>query len=121
MRLTYKLHKKIIKLDEHNAEEIKAFIDVIMYMGMHVLPGTSDYWSSFPELRLDTVANIMPNKRVFTNLQCLYCNDNIKAVPQGAVGYNKLHKLCPLIDSLNVSFMNTYEPANVQSIDEKIV
>lgn len=92
-----------------------------MYMGIHVLPGTSDYWSSFPELRLDTVANIMPSKRFFKILQCLHCNDNTKVVPRGAVGYDKLHKLRPLIDSLNVSFMNTYEPANVQSIDEKMV
>lgn len=48
----YASQKNIPNWKNTNAEEIKAFIAAIMYMGIHVLPGTSDYWSSFPELRV---------------------------------------------------------------------
>ena len=46
-----------------NVAEMKAFFDMHLVMGYHVLPALRDYWSTDPDLGVPYIANVMSSKR----------------------------------------------------------
>jgi hypothetical protein len=102
-------------------EEIKAFFGLLIIMGIHLLPHLSNYWSSDPILGIEAVSKVMTLKRYKKLVETLHLNDNYLAVPKGEKAYDKLHKLRPLIDALNESSLNAYQPSNRLSVDESMI
>ncbi|XP_006872930.1 PREDICTED: piggyBac transposable element-derived protein 4-like [Chrysochloris asiatica] len=104
-----------------SVEEIKAFIAVHILMGIHVLPELRHYWSSDPLLGLSSVPDFMTKARFKKLTENIHCNDNSKAVPKGEPGYDRLHKLRPIINALNSRLKEVYMPSSVMAIDESMV
>ena len=67
-------------------------------MDIHMLPELRHYWSSD---NLLAVANLVTKTGFKKLTENIHCNDNTKAVSRGEAGYNRLHKLWPVIDALN--------------------
>jgi hypothetical protein len=51
----------------------------------------------------------------------IHCNDNTKAMPRGEAGYDRLHKLRPVIDALNSRLKEVYIASSVVAVDEGMV
>ncbi|CAH1962172.1 unnamed protein product [Acanthoscelides obtectus] len=78
-------------------EEIKVLIGVMIIMGIHQLPHLGNYWSSDPFFTVSPVAQVMPSKRYKKLIENIHVNDNTKVIPKHESGYDKLHKVGPLI------------------------
>ena len=92
------------------ADEIKLFIGMLLVMGIHRLPEVSDYWSKNPLLGVSSISKCMPILRFKSLLRCLHLNDNSTAARRGEEGYDKLHKIRPLLDTVRQNSLNMYRP-----------
>lgn len=104
-------------------EEVRVFIGICIYMGIHRLPSTDHYWSTDPALRVDVIADTMPIKRFKKIVENIHLNDNSTQVPRSDKAYDKLHKIRPIVDMLNsvISNTNIYKPSSYISVDESMV
>lgn len=104
-------------------EEVRVFIGICIFMGIHRLPSTDHYWSSDPALRVDVIADTMPAKRFKKIVENIHLNDNATQVPRSDPAYDKLHKIRPIVDMLNSVISNTkiYKPSSFVSVDESMV
>ena len=98
------------------------FLGVIIAMGVHLLPILADYWSSDSLLGVPGICLGMPIDRFKALLHYMHINDNSKAVPRNQQGYDRLHKIRPMIERLQQTTWRTcYNPPREQSIDEAMV
>ena len=98
-----------------DANEIKAFLDITILMGMHRLPAMRDYWSCDSELGVPFVTNIMTVGRFEFIRKLLHFNNDEKE------NCDRAHKLRPVIDHFNSAFLKAVGPSKHQSIDEHMV
>ncbi|XP_037042056.1 piggyBac transposable element-derived protein 4-like [Bradysia coprophila] len=103
------------------AEEMKAFIGCLIVMGIHQLPALKHYWSSDPFLHVESVASVMTASRFKKIVENLHCNDNKVQPPKSDPNYDKLHKVKPLLESLNENVRKVYQPSAVVTIDESMI
>ena len=102
-------------------DEIKTFTAIHILMDIHTLPELRHYWSSDNLLGVPAVANLITKTRFKKLTEKIHCNDNTKAVPRGEAGYDRLHKLRPVIDALNSHLKEVYIPSSVMAVDESMV
>lgn len=113
--------RKIRNWVDTSQEEIRAFFGMLIIMGIHQLPHLCNYWSSDPILGVESVSKIMSLKRFKKLVEALHLNDNLEAKPKGMSGYDKLHKVRPLVKSLNENCSKTYHHSNRLSVDESMI
>lgn len=101
--------------------EIKALLGVMIIMGVHRLPHLSNYWSSDPYLYVSSVAQTMTSKRYKKLIENLHLNDNTTAVEKNEVGYDKLHKVRPLMDRLRIKILSCYNHSSCLAVDESMI
>lgn len=77
-------------------------------MGIQKLPSISCYWSSDPCLSVNFIVEVMMSKRFQKLLKSIHLNNNSLALPTSDKNYDKLHKLTPLIDNLNLNIFYHY-------------
>ena len=92
-------------------------------MGVHRLPQLEDYWSSHPLLGAEGIIAGMSYRRfrVLRVLSCLHLVDNSTAVRRVDTGFDKLHKIRPLLDIIQLNIKSSYNPHREVSIDEAMV
>jgi len=90
-------------------------------IGIHTLPELRHYCSSDNLLGVPAVANLITKTRFKKLTGNIHCNDNTKAVPRVEAGYDRLHKLRPIIDVLNCRLKEMYIPSSVMAVDESMV
>lgn len=104
-----------------NATEIKAYLGMIIMMGLHPLSELELYWSSDPFYHNPIIAAVMPCKRFKKLTENLHLSDRATEVPRTHSGYDKLCKIRPIMDILNKSFQENCIGTHMQSIDESMV
>ena len=87
-------------------------------MGVVSMPSKRMYLMQYT--RYPLIADIMSRNRFDTLLKYLHFNDNASMVPFGQEGYDKLHKVRPLIEAVKRKFLEI-PPSEHQSIDEQMV
>lgn len=99
-------------------EELKAFIGINFVMGYNRLPSWKDYWSTSNDLGVKIISDAMSRKR-FDDILCfLHINNNNAKTSDNK---DKLFKLRPLLDSINIRFMELYKVTREVSVDESMV
>jgi len=63
----------------------------------------------------------MPRNRFDELVSILHFNNNTIAIPDGQDGYNRLHKIQPIIDHFRGKFTETVVPETHQAIDEMMI
>ncbi|XP_022819113.1 uncharacterized protein LOC111351421 [Spodoptera litura] len=101
--------------------DIRAFIGIIIIMGIHVLPSIDLYWSSDPLFRVNEVAEVLICKRFKKFLENLHLNDNTQTPSKSSPDYDKLYKVRPLLEMLNTASNNEAKTSTSQSIDEAMI
>ncbi|XP_049774068.1 piggyBac transposable element-derived protein 4-like [Schistocerca cancellata] len=106
---------------ELTVQELKAFLGMIIVMGIHQLPEAAIYWSSDPYLNVNAVSNVMTLARYKKIMENLHCNDNLFQPATNDPGYDKLYKIRPLISALNKNCLKVYHPSTSLAVDESVV
>ena len=101
---------------------MKAFVGVLLLMGIHQLSCLADYWSTHNYLGVPSIAAVFPANRFNHLLASIHFNDNNSAAkPRGHPGYDKLYKVRPIVDSILQKCLSLYKPHWENSIDEAMV
>ncbi|BFZ19914.1 hypothetical protein BsWGS_22953 [Bradybaena similaris] len=96
--------------------EMKAYFGLLIIMGIHSLPRLEMYWSSDERLGVPGVNKVMPFNRFKKMEQYLHVVDN-----STDDGSDRLHKIRPLINITNRTFLQSYKPRKDIAIDEAMV
>ena len=102
-------------------EEIESYIGILIMMGLHKLPNFRLYWSTDDMWQVKPVAEVMSVSRFRLLSRAIHLNDNHKAAKKGEPGHDRLHKVRPLLDSLNKSFQAESEISSSQTVDESMI
>lgn len=102
------------------AEEIMAFLGIVILMGVVKLPATHMYWSLDERLNQAGVVKIFPRDRFLILLKYFYCNDPSELPHKDDPEY-KLYRVKPILEELSRNFLIMYDPHREQSIDEAMV
>ncbi|XP_049954622.1 piggyBac transposable element-derived protein 4-like [Schistocerca serialis cubense] len=94
---------------------------MLILMGVHQLPQLGNYWSSDPILRVTAISSVMTKLRYKKIVENLHCNDNSTCVKKGKPGYDKLHKIRPVIRAISNKICKVYKPSSVSAVDELMV
>ncbi|CAG4957859.1 unnamed protein product [Parnassius apollo] len=107
--------------EQVSATEIKALLGMIIQMGIHKLPCIEDYWSSDPLLHVVEIAETMTLKRFQKLMKYLHLNDNANMPNRNDDNCDKLYKIKPLLDYINVKCQTNAKNTHSQSIDECMI
>lgn len=99
--------------DKH---EIKRFFGLILYMGLVRLPRLSYYWSKDKILGQTFPSTIMSRNRFEIILQYLHFSNN-----ETANKSDRIFKIRPIIDMVNITFQKYYSPKEDICVDESQV
>ena len=99
---------------------MKLFMGIHLAMGVHKLPCMEDYWSQHPLLGAPGVSQGMPIRRFKALQSCLHLNGNTTAKKRGEPGYDKLHKIRPMMESIREN-CQCYSLHREVSVDEAMV
>ncbi|GBP91012.1 PiggyBac transposable element-derived protein 4 [Eumeta japonica] len=103
------------------SSEIRAYLGVLIMMGLNPLPDVELYWSSDPFYNNSEMTKAFPIVRFKKISENLHLNDNEKVPTRESQNFDKLYKVRPLIDSLNIIFQKETANSSIQSIDECMV
>ena len=101
--------------------EMKAFVGILLLMGIHQLPSIADYWSTHKYLGVPTISAVFPANRFNHLLASIHFSDNSNAKPRGHPEYDKLYKIRPVMESILQKCLFLYNPHRENSIDEAMV
>jgi hypothetical protein len=101
--------------------DIKAFIGLQIIMGIHQLPHLKNYWSSDPILGVPAVSNVISAKRFKKIVENIHLNDNQSNKDRTDPDYDKLHKVRPVIEQLNLNFKKNIKSSSYLSVDEAMI
>ncbi|CAH2089681.1 unnamed protein product [Euphydryas editha] len=93
-------------------DDIKDFLAILVYMGVHKLPAYTDYWAKLT--RCDKVANIMTLKKFQLLRRYLHFNDNLK--DDG----DRYYKVRPVLQIIRQNCLQVEEESHF-SIDEMMI
>lgn len=99
--------------DKH---EIKRFFGLILYMGLVRLPKLTYYWSKDKILGQTFPSTIMSRNRFEIILQYLHFSNN-----ETANKSDRIFKMRPIIDMVNITFQKYYSPKEDICVDESQV
>lgn len=102
-------------------KEIRAYLGVIIMMGLHPLSDVELYWSSDPFYHNPIISSIMTCRRFKKITENIHLSDRATELQQTETGFDKLSKIRPIMDILNQSFKNNCTESQNQSIDESMV
>ena len=95
---------------ETNPEEIKAFFGILVLMGYHSLPSTRNHWSTYADLHVPYVTDIITVKRFEALKRHLHFNNNDEAPSRDSAEFDRAYKVRPVINELNAAFQRARQP-----------
>ena len=100
--------------------EVKAFIGILMAMGLTKLPEMRDYWRKGSVSHVPWFSSILTRGRFEAILNYLHLCNNEKHPPPEDEKY-KLYKLGIFPDIINENFRKCYVPDRELSVDEQMI
>lgn len=101
--------------------EMKAFLSIIINMGMITKPSITSYWDTDFTQSTPFFAKVMPCNRFQIILKFFHIVDVNKLIPRGNPGYDPCGRFQPIIDHANRMFKHYYYPTQALSVDESLV
>ena len=101
--------------------EIRAFVGLLLVMGILRLPRLELYWTEQYPLIYTKVREVMVKTRFLAILRALHLNDSSLQVPKGQPGYDPLFKVRKLLDLVTPRFEDQFNLDEWVSIDEAMI
>ncbi|CAK9801709.1 PiggyBac transposable element-derived protein 4 [Anthophora quadrimaculata] len=108
--------RRLDKWIETNPNEIKRSFGLIIWMGLVRLPKIHLYWSRNEEYHQAFPSTVMSRNRFKLLLRFIHFSNNEENEPS-----NRLSKIIHIIDILNRSFKEYYNPDEILCVDESLV
>ena len=103
------------------ADEIRAYIGLLMFMNISPLPSSTMYWAEGSPTYNPWLSQVMPRNRFQQLAQYFHLADSTEAVPRGQPGFDPLYKVRPLISLTQDSFLMNYHPGKSITVDEAMI
>ena len=104
-----------------SAEEVHAFLEFSILMGVVSLPSLDDYWSCNTVLHYSPVADRITRDR-FREISCyLHFVDNSTLILRGSPGHDRLGKVRPVVDYVSSKCREIYDPHCEVAVDEAMI
>lgn len=90
---------------------MKAFLGLLLAMGVVKKPTLESYWNDGEKTWLTHTAafgQVMTRNRFQAVLRFLHCADNSQAPPHGDAAYDPLYKITPVIELLGDNFTQNF-------------
>ena len=110
-----------LKWSPITVEELQAFFEFSILIGINHLPAIDDYWSRDPHLRYALIADRISRQRFRDISQYLHFVDNDHLAPRGDPSYDWLGKVRPLIEHLSERFEEVHKPTQNMAVDEAMI
>ena len=104
-----------------NADELCAYMGLLILMGFVKLPSLRDYWKKDRVFNYPSIVNVMSRDRLLEVHRYLHFTNNEALHAPGSPGYDKLGKIKPIITALSERFKAVYEPGKNISTDEAMI
>ena len=101
--------------------ELKAFLGLIIAMGIHRLPQQRDYWDGHWVLNVPQFTQVFTRSRFMHLWSNLHLVDNAQQLPRTDPSHDRLFKVRPVIRILQDTFLEHYYPRQNVSVDESMV
>ena len=101
--------------------EMRAFVSVLLIMGLSKKPSYESYWSSDPLLECNGFKAIMSRDRFLQILMFFHINDNAFDFPREDSRHDRLFKIRPLMDHLIAGWQRHFYPGREVSVDESMI
>ena len=101
--------------------EIKAFFAIHLLMGLNKKSTLASYWTTDPLMKTPFFRAIFPRDRWLLILKFLHYNNNENQPPRADPNRDRLFKIRPLLDHLNLTFKLVFTPGKNIAIDESLL
>jgi hypothetical protein len=118
---------KAYKWSPVSRQKFYAWLGVLIFMGLVRLPSVQDYWEQdfFGQRFAQSTMSRHDFLSIMWSLHISDPNEDDRQAAlkrtEGQVGYNPLHKLCPLYPQIQEACQTYYQPRQHISIDERMV
>ena len=102
-------------------EELKAFLGFSVLMSINSLPALKYYWKRDPTYHYAPIASRISRDRFLEVSRYLQFVDNDTLEPRESPSYDRLGKVCPLIDHFTNKFKEVYMPHKEVAVDEAMI
>ena len=102
-------------------EEMKAFVGMLMVMGICKLPRLELYWSTTHPLLTPDLKKVMTLLRFQQIWRFFHLNDSSQQVAYGQPGYDPLYKVRSLLDLVSPKLESEYHPHEQLCVDEAMI
>lgn len=106
---------------EVSLDELKAFLGLLIAMGIHRVPSLRDYWSTDWVLGVPAFSKIMARDRFLDIYYNVHLCDNSQMPRPGDPNFDKLFKVREFVDDVNTNFRLNYKPHREQAVDEAMI
>ena len=100
--------------------EIKAFIAIILNMGLIRKPTLFAYWSTSDSQETPWFRRVMSRERFQSLQKCFHLVD-VPVPGPGDANYNPCARFQPIVDVANTTFKHHYTPRQELSVDETLI
>jgi hypothetical protein len=102
-------------------QEMKAFIAIVLNMGIIRKPSIRSYWYTSSSQKCDWFGKVLSRNRFQAILKFFHITNSTTLPPHGSPDYNPCGRFQPLIDHANRLFHHYYVPYQKLSVDESLV
>ncbi|XP_033741799.1 piggyBac transposable element-derived protein 4-like [Pecten maximus] len=114
---TLPVHSRLRKWSPVSNNEMKAFLGMIIAMGLVTQANIQDYWSSDPVVSTPFFGTVMSRDRFLSIMSFLHLSDNNMALQRGQENYSPLQKLGSPYQKILENFERVYTPHQELAID----
>ena len=107
--------------DGVTAGEVKAFLAMIIAMGLVNQENIQDYWSTDEVLSTPFFPQMMARDKFMNILTFFHLCDNDNYIPRGQAGYNPVNKLGTVYSVVTENFSSVWKPGKNVCIDEGMI
>ena len=101
--------------------EMKAFVAMILLMGIVKLPSYRPHWTTHDLLEFPAFKKIMSRDRFLSIMHFLHLSNNEENLQRDHPEHNRLHKIQPFLDMIVPLWQGTYYPGRELAVDETLI
>lgn len=102
-------------------EEVNAYLGLVILMSINPISDIKLYWSTDEFYKNTVISGVMPFKRFQKITENIHVSNILEELPRTDPNFDKLVKVRPIIETLNVTFQQNCSPSQHNSIDESMI
>ena len=114
-------HSRLRKWTDVHAGEMRAFLAILLLMGVDRRPSYDAYWTTEWTIQAPGVRAILSRDRFYLILQFFHTTDNAQLTQAGDANHDRRGKIKEVMEMLVSRWQSAYYPRRELSVDETII